>query len=69
MTDTDTEKLCNVISNKEGLTFSEGGEVDNSDQEVVDEELGLEKEADDEEQGVDKQDAEVGDEELGVDAC
>ena len=46
---------------------SEGGEVDKGDQEVVDEELGLDKEVADEEQGDDQQHAEVGDEELGVD--
>ena len=62
----DDEDVNNSIEDDEE-DFSEGGEVDKGDQEVVDEELGLDKEADDEEQGVDKQDAEVGDQELGVD--
>ena len=41
--------------------------MDNGDQEVVDEELGVDKEVDDDQLGVDQHDAEVGDEELGVD--
>ena len=45
---------------------SEGGEVDNGDQEVVDEEFGVDKELDDEEQGVDQQDYGVVDEKISV---
>ena len=45
---------------------SEGGEVDNGDQEVVVEEFGVDKEVDDEEQGVDQQDYDVVDEKISV---
>ena len=57
----DDEDVNNSIEDDEE-DFSEGGEVDNCVQEVVDEELGL----DDEEQGVDQQDYDVVDEELSV---